>query len=66
MSYAGDNVYVAVTMNSDDVQVKMRLHTCYTKPDPNADPRLTYPLIQNGYDSFSKFFAFLKYILYIG
>ncbi|XP_060602750.1 deleted in malignant brain tumors 1 protein-like [Ruditapes philippinarum] len=44
----GDNVYVAVTMNSDDVQVKMRLHTCYTKPDPNADARLTYPLIQNG------------------
>ncbi|XP_053388146.1 deleted in malignant brain tumors 1 protein-like [Mercenaria mercenaria] len=44
----GDNVYVSVTMNSDDVQVKMRLHTCYTKPDPNADARLTYPLIQNG------------------
>ncbi|XP_053387769.1 CUB and zona pellucida-like domain-containing protein 1 [Mercenaria mercenaria] len=35
-------------MNSDDVQVKMRLHTCYTKPDPNADATLTYPLIENG------------------
>ena len=41
-------MYVQVSLNSDDVHVKMRLDTCLTKPDPNADARLTYMLIKNG------------------
>ena len=44
----GENVYVQVNLNSDDVHVKMRLHTCSAKPNINSDARLTYTLIKNG------------------
>ncbi|XP_053388149.1 deleted in malignant brain tumors 1 protein-like [Mercenaria mercenaria] len=44
----GEDVYVMVKMTSDDVNIKMRVDSCYTKPDPNAGPALTFPLIQNG------------------
>ncbi|KAL4216375.1 Deleted in malignant brain tumors 1 protein-like [Mactra antiquata] len=44
----GQNVYVQVKMTSDDVNIKMRLDSCYTKPDPNSGPSMTYHLVQNG------------------
>lgn len=44
----GEDVYVMVKMTSDDVNIKMRVDSCYAKPDQNAGPSLTFPLIQNG------------------
>ena len=44
----GDEVYVQVRVNTDDVNVKMRVDTCYAKPDPNAGQSMTYTLIDNG------------------
>jgi len=37
-----------VRVNTDDVNVKMRVDTCYAKPDPNAGQSMTYTLIDNG------------------
>ena len=46
--YLGEDVYVMVKMSSDDVNIKMRVYSCYTKPSANAGAALTLPLIQNG------------------
>ncbi|WAR30646.1 DMBT1-like protein [Mya arenaria] len=46
--YAREDVYVQVAVNTDDTHIKMRLDTCYARPDPSARPDLTYTLIKNG------------------
>ncbi|XP_052276800.1 deleted in malignant brain tumors 1 protein-like [Dreissena polymorpha] len=44
----GTDVYVKVFTQATDWTVKMRVHTCYTKPSPTSPDNLRYNLIQNG------------------
>ncbi|XP_052276796.1 deleted in malignant brain tumors 1 protein-like isoform X2 [Dreissena polymorpha] len=44
----GTDVYVKVFTQATDWTVKMRVHTCYTKPSPTSPDHLRYNLIQNG------------------
>lgn len=44
----GSKVYVKVFTTSSDWTVKMRVHTCYTKPTPSAPDHLKYEMIKNG------------------
>lgn len=44
----GDDVYVKVFTMATDWTVKMRLHTCYTKPSDIADKNTVYYLIKDG------------------
>lgn len=44
----GDKVYVKVFTTTSDWTVKMRVHTCYTKPSQLSPDHLKYFLIQNG------------------
>ncbi|KAL3887262.1 hypothetical protein ACJMK2_027206 [Sinanodonta woodiana] len=44
----GDEVYVKVLLNSNDINTKMIVRSCYAKPTPNADQASTYYLIKNG------------------
>ncbi|KAH3741461.1 hypothetical protein DPMN_048186 [Dreissena polymorpha] len=44
----GTDVYVKVFTQATDWTVKMRVHTCYTKPTPTSPDHLRYNLIQNG------------------
>lgn len=45
----GDTIYVKVFTSATDWTIKMRLHTCYTKPDDNARDEMTYFIIKDGY-----------------
>ncbi|XP_045166554.2 uncharacterized protein LOC123529972 [Mercenaria mercenaria] len=44
----GDDTYVKVFTSAADWTVKMRLHTCYTKPTDDAGGNMTYFIIKNG------------------
>ncbi|XP_060591027.1 deleted in malignant brain tumors 1 protein-like isoform X2 [Ruditapes philippinarum] len=44
----GSDVYVKVFTETSDWSVKMRVHTCYTKPTPNAQEHMRYYIIKNG------------------
>ncbi|KAK3096265.1 hypothetical protein FSP39_025096 [Pinctada imbricata] len=44
----GNDVFVKVTMNSNDPGIKMRLHTCVTMPTPGADSTNTYTIVRDG------------------
>ncbi|XP_053391824.1 uncharacterized protein LOC128554583 [Mercenaria mercenaria] len=44
----GDDIYVKVFTSAADWTVKMRLHTCYTKPTDDAGDDMTYFIIKNG------------------
>ena len=44
----GDDVYVKVFTTETDWTVKMRLHTCFTKPFENSDENEKYYVIKNG------------------
>ncbi|XP_060607114.1 deleted in malignant brain tumors 1 protein-like [Ruditapes philippinarum] len=44
----GDKVYVKVYTTTPDWSVKMRVHTCYTKPSQNAGDYMKFFLIRNG------------------
>ena len=44
----GQDVYVKVFSATSDWTVKMRLHTCYMKPDPNAGDHLNFYIIIDG------------------
>jgi len=46
--FEGDDVYVLVKLDTDDVHVKMRIDTCYAKPSASAGPDRTYTLIKDG------------------
>lgn len=45
----GTEVYVKVFTTAPDWTVKMRVKSCYAKPDASAPDHLTYYLIKNGY-----------------
>ncbi|XP_053391822.1 CUB and zona pellucida-like domain-containing protein 1 [Mercenaria mercenaria] len=44
----GDDIYVKVFTSAADWTVKMRLHTCYTKPTDDAADDMTYFFIKDG------------------
>ncbi|KAL4221648.1 Deleted in malignant brain tumors 1 [Mactra antiquata] len=44
----GENVYVKVFTNASDWDIRMRVHTCYTKPSQGASDNLKLYLIRNG------------------
>lgn len=44
----GDKVYVKVFTTTSDWTVKMRVHTCYTKPSQYSPDHMKYLIIQNG------------------
>lgn len=44
----GDDVYVKVFTPEADWSVKMRLHTCFTKPSQDSDESKNYYVIKNG------------------
>lgn len=50
-SNIGDEIYVKVFTNEPDWTTKMRLHTCFTKPNGAADDSMTYFIIKDGYVS---------------
>lgn len=43
----GDQVYVKVVTKASDWSIKMRMHTCYTKPKESADNMIFY-IIKDG------------------
>ncbi|KAL4221647.1 Scavenger receptor Cys-rich [Mactra antiquata] len=44
----GQEVYVKVFTNATDWNIRMRVHTCYTKPSEHASDNLKYYLLKNG------------------
>ncbi|XP_060579925.1 pancreatic secretory granule membrane major glycoprotein GP2-like [Ruditapes philippinarum] len=44
----GNKVYVKVFTTSSDWTIKMRVHTCYTKPSANASDSFKFEMIKNG------------------
>jgi hypothetical protein len=44
----GSKVYVKVFTTSSDWTIKMRVHTCYTKPSANASDSFKFEMIKNG------------------
>ena len=45
----GDDIYVKVYTMASDWTTKMRLHTCYTKPNDAAGNNMTYYIIKDGF-----------------
>ncbi|XP_060553296.1 pancreatic secretory granule membrane major glycoprotein GP2-like [Ruditapes philippinarum] len=44
----GNKVYVKVFTTSSDWTIKMRVHTCYTKPSATASDSFKFEMIKNG------------------
>ncbi|XP_060556057.1 deleted in malignant brain tumors 1 protein-like isoform X2 [Ruditapes philippinarum] len=44
----GNKVYIKVFTTSSDWTIKMRVHTCYTKPSATASDSLKFEMIKNG------------------
>ena len=51
----GDKVYVKVFTTTPDWTVKMRVHTCYTKPSQYAADYMKFYLVRNGLVIFHTF-----------